>query len=205
MTNANVPALVPSAGHSTRMGRPKLVLPLADGKTVIGRLVRALREGGATPVIVIVPPSAQEGADILKEEAQGAGATVVVCAGPTADMRATVEVGLRSLTDEYPGVLLVPGDSPGVTAPLVSAVLEAFRAEPGRIVVPVFQGRRGHPIALPMRVCRRVASLPYGKGINALVRDINEDVNLLECTNMGSVEDLDTPEDYAWWLSRGQG
>ena len=34
-------AVVPACGHSTRMGRPKLALPLGD-RTVIERVVAAL-------------------------------------------------------------------------------------------------------------------------------------------------------------------
>ena len=38
-------AVVPACGHSTRMGRPKLALPLG-GLTVIERIVSTLRDGG---------------------------------------------------------------------------------------------------------------------------------------------------------------
>ena len=43
-----IAAVVPAAGHSQRMGRPKLILPIG-GQTVIARVVSALRDGGASP------------------------------------------------------------------------------------------------------------------------------------------------------------
>src|SRR5262245_30609148 len=162
------------------MGRPKLVLPLADGESVISRLVRALREGGAGPVLVIIPPLDEAGAPELLEHAERSGAVVVVCPHATTDMRETVEVGLGRLPVDYPGTLLVPGDSPGLTPAIVDTVRTTFFQTPGRIVVPTSHGRRGHPIALPRRFCERIAGLPEGMGINSLVRDPSEEVYLLE-------------------------
>jgi molybdenum cofactor cytidylyltransferase len=184
------------------MGRPKLVLPLADGESVISRLVRALREGGAEPVLVIVPPLNEAGAPELVEHAERAGAVVVVCPQATAGMRETVEVGLGRLPVDYPGTLLVPGDSPGLTPAIVQAVRTTYFESPGRIVVPTSRGRRGHPIALPRRVCERIAALPEGTGINALVRDPSEEVYFLDLGGTDWVDDMDTPADLARWLGR---
>ena len=38
------------------MGQPKLLLEF-DGQTLIGRVVRSLREGGAERVVVVAPPA----------------------------------------------------------------------------------------------------------------------------------------------------
>ena len=48
-------AVVPAAGLSLRMGRPKLSLPLG-GRTVLEYVVGALRQGGVDEVLVVVGP-----------------------------------------------------------------------------------------------------------------------------------------------------
>ncbi len=48
-------AVVPAAGRSSRMGRPKLSLPLG-GRTVLEHVVIALRQGGVDEVLVVVGP-----------------------------------------------------------------------------------------------------------------------------------------------------
>src|SRR5262249_47250336 len=122
-----IAAIVPAAGRSERMGRPKLTLPVG-GTTVIARVVSGLREGGAGRVIVVAPPVEIQGAEALIAEAKAHGAEVVVPKGPTADMRASVELGLARLGGgKAPeGVLLAPGDSPGITAELVTRVVAHF-------------------------------------------------------------------------------
>src|SRR5262249_4851607 len=162
----------PAAGRSERMGRPKLLLPIG-GRTVIERVVTALRQGGAAAVVVVVPPATVPGAGALAAAAGDAGANVVVADPPPREMRASVERGLaqvRRMPLPPPATLLLaPGDSPGIDAGLVARIIARARSAPRSIVIPTAQGRRGHPIALPWWLAERIPGLPEGVGINALV------------------------------------
>lgn len=194
-----IAAVVPAAGLSTRMGRPKLLLEIG-GQTVIARVVGAFLEGGVDAVVVIVPPAAQEGAERLARVAAEAGAIVEVLPTPTADMRATIERGIARLDRLSPvGVLIAPGDSVGLSGPLVAEVIARLRSDPTRIVVPVREGRRGHPLALPWREALAIAHLPQGVGVNALIDDRAAIVDRVEVSGAGHDADLDTPEDYRLW------
>lgn len=198
-----IAALVPAAGRSTRMGRPKLILEIG-GRTVIDRLVRSLCDGGADPVVVVGPPVDEAGADVLADQARSAGATVLRCPSMTPDMRATVEFGLGHLAGSEPlpsAILLVPGDSPGVTSGLVSQIIQTFRADPSRIIVPRSGGRRGHPVAIPWELARTIPRLPTGTGVNALLAEHAEHVRMLDLEDPGAIADLDTPEDYRRWAA----
>jgi CTP:molybdopterin cytidylyltransferase MocA len=187
-------AVVPACGHSTRMGRPKLSLPLGDG-TVLGHLVAALRSGGADRVVVVVGPHVPELAAI----AEAAKADVLPLAEPTADMRATVEHGLRWIAENVgpspEGWLLAPADHPAVTADVVRRLCEGFRVHHAHpVVVPVHDGRRGHPTLIPWRLAGEVPRIPVGQGINALLRTA-ETVEV-PAASAGVLSDLDTPDDY---------
>jgi molybdenum cofactor cytidylyltransferase len=99
----------------------------------------------------------------------------------------------------YRGILLTPGDSPGITPALVRRVLERFRDDPHRIIIPTHGGRRGHPVALPWALAALVRQLPPGVGINALVAAHADRTATMEWEDAGAVADLDTPEDYRRW------
>lgn len=200
--SAAVAAIVPAAGRSTRMGRPKLVLEIGS-EAVIRRVVRALGQGGAEPVLVVAPPVAEPGAVVLADHARGAGAVVVHCPGLTPDMRATVGVGIAALRERAvapAGLLLAPGDSPGLGPELVGRVVARFRSDPTRIVVPVYEGKRGHPLALPWDLALTIADLAEGVGVNVLLERHADRVVRLPVGDPGSVADLDTPEDYRRWV-----
>lgn len=196
-----IAALVPAAGRSQRMGRPKLVLPIG-GRSVIARLVASFRDGGADRVVVVAPPRAEPGAIALAVEANGAGAIVLHCPSPTSEMRATVEIGINDLARRQPWpstLLLAPGDSPGITPELVARVVRAARDDPARIIVPRFNERRGHPIAIPWELARSIPELPPDVGVNGLLRAHADRVAILDVDETGAIDDLDTPEDYRRW------
>lgn len=199
-----IAAIVPAAGRSERMGRPKLLLPI-DGVIVIARVIDALRQGGADPVIVVVPPAEVPGAAALAAAAERAGACVVVADPPPPDMRASVERGLdrlAQLSGSHSTLLLVPGDSPGIDAPLVARIIARAGEEPHSIIVPSSRGRRGHPIALPRSVLAEIRDLPAEVGINALVARHAGAVVELDVDDPDALADLDTPEDYRRWAPR---
>jgi len=196
-----IAALVPAAGLSLRMGQPKLLLTIG-GVPLIARVVAALKAGGADLVVVVVPAAEVPGAERVAREAEKAGASLVVPPAPTADMRASVELGLERL-EQGPApesLLLAPGDSPGITDELVGRVIACAREYLHSVVVPVCAGRRGHPVLLPWPLTSAIRSLPPGSGINALLSEPGTRVVELEVVEPATADDLDTPEDYQRWL-----
>ncbi|WP_406695061.1 nucleotidyltransferase family protein [Singulisphaera sp. Ch08] len=196
-----IASIVPAAGRSERMGRPKLILPI-DGRTVIARVVHALGQGGAKPVVVITPPRDAAGASTLIDEADRAGAIVKIAENRPPDMRASFEIGLAHLerSDCPSAVMLTPADSLGITAALVAQLMKHSETVPEAILIPTYQGRRGHPIVLPWTLAIQSRELPQGVGLNALVALHASEVIEVAVDESGALEDLDTPEDYQRWI-----
>jgi molybdenum cofactor cytidylyltransferase len=199
-----IAAVVPAAGRSERMGRPKLLLSL-DGKTVITRVVTALREGGADRVIVVAPPLDSAEGPVLASESRRAGAEVVVPQTRPATMRDSIELGLAALAGGAPveRMLVAPGDSPGITSELVARLLVLAARSPGSIVVPCCDGRRGHPVVLPWDIAAEIPTLPAGGGVNALVGRHSDRVLELPETDSALIADLDSPDDLRRFRKRG--
>jgi molybdenum cofactor cytidylyltransferase len=193
-------AIVPAAGHSTRMGQPKLLLPLGD-RTVLEHVVAALRAGGVDRVVVVVGPHVPELAGL----AGAAGADVIQLTELTPDMRTTVERGLDRIEEHFRPQpddpwLLVPADHPTLDAGLVRQVLAVDRSS---IVIPVHGDRRGHPTRFAWKHATGIRALPAGQGINVYIRGHAADVYELPVSDCQVLIDLDTPEDYARLVASG--
>ncbi|RME90692.1 MAG: nucleotidyltransferase family protein, partial [Verrucomicrobia bacterium] len=136
-------ALVPAAGRSRRMGRPKLLLPV-DGKPMVTRVVDALLEAGVGQLRVVVPPAARE----LREALAGRPVRFIVNPQPESAMLDSIRCGLAELPPGCRGVLVTPADIPGITPPLLRRLIRAFESAPAEksLFVPVARGRRGHPL-----------------------------------------------------------
>ncbi|MHB1558897.1 MAG: NTP transferase domain-containing protein [Isosphaeraceae bacterium] len=201
-----IAAIVPAAGRSVRMGRPKLLMEF-DGRTLIRRVVEALREGGVDRVVVVSPADGPDPHAIRTEAAAG-GAEVVVPPIQPAEMRDSIELGIVRL-DVAPrpvAVALTPGDVPGLTPALVTRLLRAAREQPDRLVIPAHEGRRGHPIVLPWDVALQVRELPADRGVNALVERYRERIVELALSNGRAIVDVDTLADLERWSAEaGEG
>jgi molybdenum cofactor cytidylyltransferase len=190
-------ALIPAAGRSRRMGRPKLSLPLA-GRTILDHVLAALREAGVEQTLVVVGPHVAE----LGERARAAGARVLPLAAETPDMRATVEHGLRWLEEQFhPAAgdawLLVPADHPTLKPAVVHRLNEARLAHAAHsIFVPTCAGRRGHPALFAWEHAAAIVARPGGEGLNAYVRAHGDSTLEVPMSDPDILCDLDTPEDY---------
>jgi molybdenum cofactor cytidylyltransferase len=193
-------AVVPAGGLSTRMGRPKLTLPLG-GRTVIEHIVSGLCRGGCDHVLVVVGSHVPQ----LVAPAESAGAHVCVLADRTQDMRATVEYGLRWLEARFhprpdDAWVLAPGDHPMLDAEVVRRLIGEYARLSGRdahpVVVPTFNGRRGHPTLIAWHHVDGLRLHPKDQGLNTYLRTLSGHVHELPAADESVLLDLDTPDDY---------
>jgi molybdenum cofactor cytidylyltransferase len=191
-------ALLPAAGKSQRMGRPKLALPLGN-TTVLEHVVGALKQGGVAHILVVIAPHVAE----LAEMASTAGAAVCLLDHETPDMRATIQEGLRWFEERLPmrdddGWLLCPADHPAIDAAVISRLQLEKAGQPERsILIPTFEGRRGHPALIGWNEVAAIRALPPGQGLNSYFRLHASQTLEVPVESGGILLDLDTPEDYA--------
>jgi nicotine blue oxidoreductase len=193
--------LLLAAGAGRRFGGPKaLVRPAADAPTLLESAVATLRAAGVGRVVVVV------GADACRVTplAAATGAEVVTATGWAAGMGASLRAGLQHLT-EYPAetaadlVLVTLVDLPDVGAEVVRRVLAAARGEGAAALVrAAYGGAPGHPVALGREHWAGVAAAAEGdRGARSYLQGTAH--RLVECGDLATGRDVDTPED----LGRG--
>jgi molybdenum cofactor cytidylyltransferase len=165
---------------------------------VLEHTVGAFRRAGVGHVLVVVGPHVPE----LVPPAEAAGAHVCRLPQETADMRSTVEQGLRWLEEHFrPGAedawLLAPADHPTLSADVVRQLLQARADHPERSVfVPTWEGRRGHPALIGWKHVAGIRAHPAGEGLNTYLRRCAAEVLEVPAASADVLCDLDTPADY---------
>lgn len=192
-------AIIPAAGNSTRMGAPKLLLPISGG-TMIEATLAAWRASRVDKVVVVVRTDDQELAIVCR--AQGADVVLPPVAPP--EMKDSVQYGLRHIeanfapTDED-AWLLAPADMPYLSSRVIQALISAFTPNRQTVLVPTLGGKRGHPVLFPWTLAAEVFSLPAAEGLNVLrLRHESQEVpcDSIEPAGGSAFGDIDTPEDY---------
>jgi len=190
-------AVVPAAGASRRMGRPKLLLPYGK-TTILGSVVSALRAGGASPVVVVAASDDQE----LQEWARGTGATVAVNPDPERGMLSSIREGIAALggaarlAQRGEVVLVAPADLPTLRPATVAEILWRRAAAGAPLAVPIHQGKRGHPLAIAPDLLTEIEALDLSVGLKQLLERHDDAVLEVPVDDPGAVRDVDTPEDY---------
>jgi molybdenum cofactor cytidylyltransferase len=187
-------AIVPAAGSSVRMGRPKLLLPWKD-RTVIECLLSAWQTGGVTYTIVISRPDDVQ----LASLARSAGAEVAVPPVPPPEMKDSVRFGLEFIAERYKPEpcdvwLLAPADMPQLSVAVIQQLLSAHDPDHPHILMPVNAGKRGHPALFPWGLAEEARALQTDEGVNAISK--KHGWIPVPVTEPWIHGDLDTPEDY---------
>lgn len=186
-----ITALVLAAGRSQRMGTQKLLLPLGK-QSVLARVVDALSRTSLHPTIVVVGRDAA----LIRQSLRDYRVLYTVNPDPEGDMLSSVRCGLRAIPKSCKGALVALGDHPAIQSAWIEQMLRLFHEDRGQLVVPVYRGRRGHPILISAQLFDEVLSEYDGVGLRGLLQAHQERVSLMEVDSPGVLEDLDTPEDY---------
>lgn len=190
-------AIIPAAGASRRMGRPKLLLPYGQ-TTILGALASALRAGGASPVVVVAAPGDSE----LQEWARAFGAVVAVNPDPERGMLSSIQEGIAALggaaglARRGEVLLVAPADLPALRPATVAEVLWRRAAATAPLAVPLYKGQRGHPLAIAPDLLSEIETLDLSVGLKQLLERYAASVLAVPVDDPGAVRDVDTPEDY---------
>ncbi len=189
-------ALIPAAGHSRRMGQPKLLLPFGE-TTVLGQLIAVLKTSDITDICVLVRPDDEP----LAAAVRCAGATLICPQEPPAEMRISVELLLTAIRQMHApaaddGWLLIPADHPLLRVDTLECLIASWRESPNAITLPVNEGRRGHPTIFPWSVAADVFRLPSAVGVNHLLHHAGIEVQEIPVDDPTIHLDLDTAADY---------
>lgn len=183
--------VVPCAGASVRMGRPKALLPL-EGETFLARTVGALRGGGCEPVLVVVA----EGDEPTAREAAHAGARVLLNPDPGEGPITSLRLAIDALDDDATGLVYLPVDHPLARADTVRVLLDAASATGAALTLPVHRGERGHPAVFGAALFVELLDPALEGGARTVTYRHLEDALLVEVDDPGVLADIDTPEIY---------
>ena len=200
-------AVILAAGSARRMGRLKQLLPWKGEKTILETVVRTVL---ACPefddeVRVVLGAGREQVAPVLEAIADS---RLVTVDNPEYQrgMLSSIQAGITALPPASRGFALFLGDQPLLTPSLVNALAQQWRRTCPDFLVPVCQGRRGHPVFVSKKYVPEILSLEDADGgLRNLLRRHSDLVAYCQVDSPAIYIDLDYPEEYRKYRPKGSG
>jgi len=224
-----IAVVILAAGESRRMGQPKALLPFPENflfedskkikkqdvrraspartedetqsKTFLCHLIDVTRHPRAGILRVIVGAHATE----IRAQAKLDADELVVNEEWQRGQLSSLQAAIRSLpVGGTEGMLVCLVDHPLISAQLVSRLVEGFERDKNKIVIPAYQGKRGHPVIFPSAMYAELLDAPEKIGARAVVRAHAADVVEVPVNEEGVVTNLNDPETLRRFSAQSQ-
>lgn len=190
-------AVILAAGASTRMGRPKMLLPFGDS-TVIEAVIGNVTASRVAHTVVVLGYGWTQIFRLIEH----LPVEIIVNPRPERGMISSVQWALAQMNQSADGMLFVLGDQPLIPGWVHDTLITAFAYHPDSIVVPTHQGKRGHPALFSARFRDEIINLPSDNGLNTLLHAHPEAVHEVPVDTDTILLQMNTPEEYQQMLGR---
>ncbi|CAA9579034.1 MAG: Molybdenum cofactor cytidylyltransferase [uncultured Thermomicrobiales bacterium] len=186
-----------AAGSSSRLGRPKQLLPLGDRPV----LAHTLANASAAALDGLLVVLGHEAATIRGRIDFGA-ARVVINDTYRGGQSTSLRAGLAALPPDADAALFILGDQPLIGPAVFDAIIAARRATAAPIIMPTYDGRRGNPVLIARDLFPELAAVTGDQGARGVIHAHAASVHAVPIPGSPPTDDLDTQEDYDRLLGR---
>lgn len=190
-------AIILAAGASTRMKRQKLLLPF-NGKTIIENVIENVVKVVSSNVMVVLGSHSEEIQSLIENR------NVQYCINENYlnGMLSSAICGFRALPLNAKAALVFLGDQPQIPPQATNLVINAWKKSGNGIIMPTFNGRRGHPVLIETHYKSEIEKLNPERGLKTLSEKYKDDVFEIECEIPEILRDIDTPEEYQFEINK---
>jgi molybdenum cofactor cytidylyltransferase len=182
-------AIILSGGASRRMGSPKALLSF-QGRPFLEHLLDVAHH----PKIGVRRIVLGADAEPIAKEVNLATSEIVINEEWEKGQLSSLQAALRSLPPQTDGAILLLIDHPLISSTLVDELIETFYKSGKPIVLPVYDGRRGHPVIFSAALYEELLNAPPETGARSVVWAHSAEVQILQTNEEGCVLNLNDPD-----------
>jgi molybdenum cofactor cytidylyltransferase len=195
--NRKIDTVILAAGSSSRLGFNKLFLSV-DGEPVLTRTLRTFLELQTGTVFVVTGFERERVEQLLQDIPVVLVHNSLYPEGMSTSVRAVLP-----FLDAGHGLFLHLGDKPFVKKETLGQMIESFVGKTHPIIIPVYQGQKGHPVLMDvMPYLDEMRILEGDTALRPIIEKHSQDILYVE-GDEGILLDLDTDGDIDLLRRRG--
>ncbi len=198
-----ISAVVLAAGYSSRMGSFKPLLTVGE-VPALERLIAGIKEAGIKNIAVVTGYRHELLQPVIRSMS-GDGTVIVEAynAGFDSGMFSSIKTGIAKVREVFPdseGCFLMPVDCPLIDSKVITTLEETVMCSGDTVrdsfAVPVFEGKKGHPLYVPAGYAEEICSYDGPGGLKGITDKYWDRMLRVPVDSEGCILDMDTPEGY---------
>jgi broad specificity phosphatase PhoE/CTP:molybdopterin cytidylyltransferase MocA len=192
----DVNVIILAAGYSSRMGQMKALMEIG-GNTLLQRNINLFQSLQRKSILVVTGHEHERVVDSIVTQ----GVIPVVNHHYKKGMFSSIQVGLQHVQQCKIGCFLMPVDFPLVKKETLRLIMKVVAANPGKLVVPTFHGKKGHPLYIPSLYFQEILAHQGTNGLKEITEKHRTEFVKVPVEDEGVVLDMDDPEAFAYGQS----
>jgi molybdenum cofactor cytidylyltransferase len=191
-------AILLTAGKSTRMGSLKALLPW-KGTTLLQHQLSQFHLSKVDQLIVVLGYQSTK----LLPYLENVSAQLVWNEHYEMGKTESIKKGLLSLNENTDCIMIASVDQP-VSQALIDAMVTQFIETKSKIIIPVYNGKRGHPILFSSELLEELRQINEDtNGLKVIVHKRKQEISELTVEDRSVLFNFNSPKDYEAGILEG--
>lgn len=186
-----IAAVVLAAGRSTRLGRPKQLLPLGD-RPLLAYVLRCVRRSSVDERYIVLGHASSA----IEEAVDLTGFQVLKNPNYPDGQSTSVRIAVESIGHDVAAVIFVLGDQPLLAPDVIDRLADSYRDSPAPIIQPRFAEGPGNPVLIDHSLFGDLSLLTGDTGARPILHQQQELIRYIDVSDYHRPADVDTWEDY---------
>ena len=192
MTESNIAIIILAAGASTRMGRPKQLLPY-QGRSLLRHTIENAVASVCKPIVVVLGANAEN----IRSEISESDIKIVENPDWHLGMSSSIRRGIISLVTDYKtvdAVVITVCDQPFLSSEIINHLVSTYHSTRKPIIACEYADTLGVPVLFSQIFFSKLENLTEDVGAKKIIKNHYHEVFSIPFP-LGAI-DIDTPHDY---------
>ena len=189
-----ITAILLAAGQSKRLRGENKLTKLFKGKPLINHILFSLIKSKVNKIIIVL---GFEHLKIKTKLLKSKKINFVINKNYKKGMSSSIKTGLKKLSKNSQGFLIVLGDMPNITQTTINKICLSITGSDKEIILPKFKNKTGNPIGFKQSMIKNIYKIKGDRGAKDVIKKNNKKIKFLNINSKSILVNLNTRRNFS--------
>ena len=189
-----ITAILLAAGQSKRLRGENKLTKLFKGKPLINHILFSLIKSKVNKIIIVL---GFEHLKIKTKLLKSKKINFVINKNYKKGMSSSIKTGLKKLSKNSQGFLIVLGDMPNITQTTINKICLSITGSDKEIILPKFKNKTGNPIGFKQSMIKNIYKIKGDRGAKNIIKKNNKKIKFLNINSKSILVNLNTKRNFS--------